>query len=297
MSAIDLSQLPPPNVVEELDFETIFNAMRNQLISMDPSLADVLSLESEPLTKQLQLSAYRELLLRQRVNEAARAVMIAYARAGDLDNLGALMGVERLMVDPGDPNAVPIIPPTYESDEDYRHRIQLSLGSYSTAGPASAYIYHALSADGKVLDASATSPAPGDVLVSILSRDGDGTAPLALIDTVAAAVSAEDVRPLTDQVTVQSAGILNYAVNATLYTYPGPDSEVVMAEARKKVEDYVARMHRIGLDVNLSALNAALHVEGVQRVEIASPLANVVASNTQATYCTGITLTYGGVDE
>ncbi|NUV25651.1 hypothetical protein MS6204_04603 [Escherichia coli] len=44
-----------------------------------------LELESEPATKLLQENAYRELLLRQRINEAAQAVMVAYAMGGDLD--------------------------------------------------------------------------------------------------------------------------------------------------------------------------------------------------------------------
>ncbi len=43
-----------------------------------------LELESEPATKLLQENAYRELLLRQRINEAAQAVMVAYAMGGDL---------------------------------------------------------------------------------------------------------------------------------------------------------------------------------------------------------------------
>ncbi len=297
MSAIDLSRLPPPNVVEALDYESILGELRTELIARAPSLESVLLLDSEPLAKLLQIVAYRELLLRQRVNESARAVMIAYAEDGDLDNLAALMNVQRLVLDDGDPNATPAIPPTLESNDDFRTRILLSLSGYSTAGPESAYIFHALSADAKVLDASATSPAPGDVLVSVLSREGDGTAPTDLITAVENAVSADDVRPLTDNVTVQSAQILNYTIDATLYTYPGPDSSVVIAEAQSQVETYVGRMHRLGFDVNLSAINAALHVEGVQRVELISPAVNIIASHTQATYCTAINVVYGGIDE
>jgi phage-related baseplate assembly protein len=50
-SPIDLSRLPAPAVIEPLDFEQILSALKADLISRDPELADTLSLESEPLTK------------------------------------------------------------------------------------------------------------------------------------------------------------------------------------------------------------------------------------------------------
>ncbi len=43
----------------------------------------------------------------------------------------------------------------------------------SVAGPVGAYEYHALSSDGRVADASAFSPSPAEVVVTILARDGD----------------------------------------------------------------------------------------------------------------------------
>ncbi|WP_211295237.1 baseplate J/gp47 family protein, partial [Novosphingobium guangzhouense] len=91
-------------------------------------------------------------------------------------------------------------------------RMVLAPEGYSVAGPEGAYLFHALSADAEVLDATATSPSPGVVIVSILSRLGDGTASAQLVDTVQAYVSADDRRPLTDFVTVQSAQIVPYAV-------------------------------------------------------------------------------------
>ena len=52
----------------------------------------------------------------------------------------------------------------------------MSFEGFSTAGPDGAYLFHSLSAHGQVLDASVYSPTPGYVVVSVLSRDGDGTA-------------------------------------------------------------------------------------------------------------------------
>jgi phage-related baseplate assembly protein len=296
-SAIDLSLLPVPDVVETLDYEVILAAMKADLAARAPDLAAVLALESEPLVKLLEVAAYREVLIRARVNDAAQAVTLARATGTDLDNLAALFGVARLVISPGNPSAVPPVAPTLESDADLRRRAQLALEGFSTAGPEGAYVFHALSADADVLDVSATSPSAGDVLVTVLSRTGSGTAPAPLLATVQAALNADDVRPLCDNVIVQSASIVSYAITATLFFYPGPDSAVVMAAAQAAATAYAAAQHRIGRDVTISGLHAALHQPGVQRVVLTSPSAALTIGSAQASWCTAITLINGGVDE
>lgn len=292
---IDLSTLPAPDVIEELSFETIFAAMLADLQARDP-VFDAL-LESDPAYKILEVAAYRELLLRQRVNDAARAVMLAYSTGADLDQLGALFGVERFELVAADPEAVPPVAAVMESDTEFRRRIQLSLEGFSVAGPRGAYIFHGLSADADVLDISATSPTPGDVVITVLSRTGSGTAGTPLLNAVEAALNDDAVRPLTDQVTVQSASIVNYNVHAHLYVYPGPDSSVVLTKALAALDAYIAQVHKIGQDVTLSGIYAALHQPGVQRVNLTQPTANVVISATQASFCTSITVTVAGTDE
>ncbi|MCJ8287084.1 baseplate assembly protein [Halomonas sp.] len=301
-SPIDLSRLPAPDVVEVLDFEAVLAERKAALVALYPTdeqdaIAALLELESEPLTKLCEENAYRELHWRQRVNEAAKAVMLAHARDSDLDQLAANYNVERLTIAPGDPSAVPPVPPTLESNEDLRLRAQRAFEGLSVAGPRGAYVFHALSADGRVADASAISPAPCEALVTVLSRLGDGTADQDLIDTVTAALSAEDVRPVGDRLTVQSASIVAYSVVAVLYLYPGPEQEPILAAAQAALDAYVSTQRRLGRDIRLSAVYAALHVEGVQRVELVSPAADVVLDETQAAHCTGTNVSIGGSDE
>ncbi|MGM0912771.1 MAG: baseplate assembly protein [Pseudomonadota bacterium] len=298
---INLSQLPAPTIVETLDFETILSERRQALLDLvsESQRAEVqatLALESEPLTKLLQENAYRELVWRQRVNEAAKAVMLAYSRGDDLDQLVANFEVERLLIDAGDPNATPPVPPTYESDEDLRLRAQQAWEGLSVAGPRGAYVFHAMSADGRVADATAISPNPAEALVTLLSTEGDGTASQDLIDAVDAALSAEDIRPVGDRLTVQSAAITPYTVDATLFVYPGPEQEPILEAAEAALAIYITEQRRLGHDIRISAIHAALHVEGVQRVELAAPGADVVLDDTQAAHCTGTTVVIGGSD-
>jgi len=291
---IDLSRLPVPPVLEVLDFESIRAAILADLAAAAPELAGVLDLESEPLVKLIEIFAYRELGLRGRINDAAKATMLAFATGGDLEHLAAIFGVQRLVIDPGDPDAAPPVEATHESDDDLRARTQLALEGQSTAGPEGAYIFHALSADGAVKDVSVTSPTPGEVVVAVLSSVDDGTAPQELLESVAAKLDA--VRPLTDQLTVQAAAIQTYAVEAVLTLYPGPDAQLVQDTAKAAVTDYVARNHRVGHDITVSGLLAALHCEGVQNVALSAPAADIVVDDLSAAFCSGVTVLIGGRD-
>lgn len=285
-TAVDLSRLPPPTVIEQVDYEALLADAIAQLKARDP-VFDAL-VESDPAHKILQVCIYREMILRQQFNTRLRGMMLAYATGSDLDHLGALMGVTRLTLKAGDPAHG--IEAQMESDHDLRYRIQLAPEGYSVAGPTGAYLYHALSSDADVLDASATSPSPGEVLITILSRSGDGTASDALCQRVLRVLSADTVRPLTDHVTVKPAQITLYAVDAVLDVFPGPDSSIVMANARTQLQERLRATQRLGRDIALSAIIAALHVEGVYRVQLKSPSADLVNSLTQAAFCQAITL-------
>ncbi|WP_096884238.1 baseplate assembly protein, partial [Escherichia coli] len=261
------------------------------------AVARTLTLESEPLVKLLEENAYRELIWRQRVNEAARAVMLACAAGNDLDVIGANYNTTRLTITPADDSTIPPTPAVMESDTDYRLRIQQAFEGLSVAGSVGAYQYHGRSADGRVADISVTSPSPACVTISVLSRENNGVASEDLLAVVRNAINGEDVRPVADRVTVQSAAIVEYQINATLYLYPGPESEPIRAAAVKKLEAYITAQHRLGRDIRLSAIYAALHVEGVQRVELASPLTDIVLNSTQASFCTEYRVVTGGSDE
>ena len=197
-SAINLSELPAPQVIESLDFETLLSSMLSELRARDASF-DAL-VESDPAYKILEVAAYRELLLRQRINDAARSVMLAYAQGTDLEHLAALLGVTRL-IETNDDDEVTFT----ESDEDFRRRVTESIEGFSTAGPIGAYHYHGMSADSDVKDISVTSPAPGEVCLTVLSRSNQGIPTDALLQRVNQHVSADTRRPLTDHVTVQAA--------------------------------------------------------------------------------------------
>ncbi|SDU87978.1 baseplate assembly protein [Pseudomonas mucidolens] len=297
-AAIDLSQLPPPQIVEQIDFEQILAERKAYMISLWPveeqaEIATRLDMESEPLTKLLQENVYRETIWRQRVNEASLANLLATARGTDLEQLAANFNVKKLVIQEGKPNAVPRVPKLMEGDDSLRERAQMAWEGLSTAGPRNSYIFHARAADGRVADATAESPSPAVAVVTVQALLGDGTASASLLAVVNTYLSDEDRRPVADRLIVQGAQILNYQVKAKLYLLSsGPESEPILAAAEQRLKAYVHQRRRLGMEVSESALHAALHVEGVRKVELEG-WADIVATKAQAPYCTAITIARG----
>lgn len=296
---IDLSQLPDPSVVEAIDYEQILAERKAYAVSLWPAdeqaaIAALLSLESEPLTKLLQENAYRETLWRQRVNEAALATMLAKARRADLEQIAAGVNVQRLTIIAANPTATPPQAAVMEGDNALRERAQMAWEGLSTAGPRNSYVFHARSADGLVADATADSPSPAVVVVTIQGALGDGSVDQALIDSVAAYLSDDDRRPVADRLTVQGADILEYSVDATLYlSTVGPEAEPIRTAAQAKLDAYVNQRRRLGVEVSESAIHAALHAEGVTKV-VLTGWADITPTAAQAAYCTGYSVSIGG---
>lgn len=295
--SVDLSKLPSPSVVQTVSYETIFSEMHADMLSRDPNLSIT---PADPAYKILEVAAYREALIRSELNDRAKGLLLAYATGSDLDHLGVTyFNTERLVIQEADNNAVPPVPEVKESDDDYRARMLLAEDGYSTAGPVAAYIYHAKSATSEVKDVSVTSPSAGQVVVALLSRSGNGSADQALVDAVTAALS-DDVRPMTDEVIVQGATIVEYTVNASLTVYPGFNQTSIRTLAEESLLAWVADQHRLGRDITVAGIKAALLVEGVHDVTLTDSLngtdltANLAVTETEAAYCTGVTVVVGG---
>ncbi|MGR3436184.1 MAG: baseplate assembly protein [Shimia sp.] len=281
-ASIDLSRLPPPDVIQVPDFEALLDEMRAAVVAFAPELEDALALESEPATKVLRVCAYHRMLDRAATNDASRASMLAYAAGADLDNLAALWGVARLEIRPADPNARPPRAAEMEADGELRLRVQGSMEALSVAGPRGAYAFHARTASGQVKDVSVASPAPREVVVTILSHEADGAAAPELLAVVRAALSSDHVRPLTDLVEVRSADPVPVSISATVEVLPGPDATLVQAEALRSLGRYLDARHALGRDLPRSGLHAALTVPGVERVRLHTPSEDVAIAPHQA---------------
>ncbi len=255
MNAPDLTQLPPPEVVETLDYETILQVHRADLLERYPAAAAVIDLESEPLNKLLQAHAYRELLYRQRVNEAARAHLLAFATGADLDHKAAFYGLTRL---------------AGESDERLRARVQLRIKSLAGNGTREAYELTAMTASQNVRDARATQPFPGRVHLLLWCHDAAQAE--ATLATVVAAINADDGRPLGVPVTVALARPRAINITAAIEREAGAPADLAQRLV-VTLADALAAYARLGRDVPRSWITARLHTAQVAAVRFPDPAA------------------------
>lgn len=294
-SAIDLEKLPPPEIIDTLDFEVIYSEMLADLQERWPEFTE--QTESDPVVKILEVAAYREIILRAKINDAARSVMLAFATKNDLEHLSAFYNVERQEVTPANPGAIPPVLAVLEDDTRLRQRTQISLEGHSTAGPVGSYIFHALNSDARVKDVDVSSPSPGEVVVTILSVENIGVPSQEVLDNVINVLTADNIRPLTDSVSVVEPTVIEYDVEAELFLFNGPDAGVVTESAEKALADYSDARHRLGHDITLSGLYAALHQPGVQGVNLIRPTQNILVNPNQSAWSRNVAITLGDRSE
>lgn len=160
-----------------------------------------------------------------------------------------------------------------EADDRYRARIQLAPESYTCAGPIGAYRHHALRVHQDIAEAAVWSPKPGHVDVRPVMSGGE--LPSAdVLEAVRRALSADDVRPLTDTVTVQAPELVTYDLRLTWYLSrtQEPLLDTVRGRVAAAVERYRLWQRSMpGRDILPLRLCSLLEQAGVRRVELASP--------------------------
>ena len=335
---MNLKKLPYPNVIEVLKYDEILNNVKN-LFKEHLTDDEISLLESDNYSALLETLAYRELLLRARINSSVKAMLLPFSSGSDLDNVVAIYGIERLKGEKPTAQAefslsIPRTNNTYlpkglilrsengeiatlksevviraneikavgviildeftktskakceyiqtplpfvlkakqtsefeggaevESDERLRERAVLSLERFSTAGSKKAYIYHALSANAKVEEASVLNGGPGIVKVYLKTSDMSEETRLSVADYL----SGEKVRPLTDTVIVENATIKNIEVRAELEL-----TDMFLQDSIDKEIKASKSSLFIGEDLNLSYVYSTLHKNGVYRARLITP--------------------------
>tara|TARA_B100000459_G_scaffold52626_1_gene28134 strand:- start:6301 stop:7275 length:975 start_codon:yes stop_codon:yes gene_type:complete len=316
--------LPTPQIVEALSFDQVFATLVADFKSRNTGYDALLF--SDPGIKLLEVAAYREVVLRQRINDAFKATLLGLATGNDLDNLADFYNVART---------------TGETDTALRTRVVEKIKGSSTGGGGSWYRYQALTADDRVQDSLVTSPSSGQVQVAILSNEGttirtttgsaldtlgaiynvtrietpletdddyrvrirtaalgtagDGTASTSLITAVDNKLQRDDVRVITDVLTVVSANIVETPVTANIYLYPDTPTSILTGLEDSIRSDFTSE-GGLGWNLSRSWLIKKLHLAGVQRVELTSPATDLDIDDSSAAALGTITVNLAGYD-
>lgn len=182
----------------------------------------------------------------------------------------------------------------------YRERIRQAPSKFSTAGPEDAYIYWAKTADVNILDVVVTSPAAGEIKITVLMQDGAETTQ-AILDKVLAVCGGKKVRPLTDNVT--AAAPVESPYDITLTYYISEADAASEAGIRSAIEDSggavdqyeVWQGSKLGRAINPDYLRQLMLNAGAYRITLTAPAYTEVAEDAVATAGT-VTITYGGLE-
>lgn len=298
-TAINLQGLPPPNLIKPIAPEVELAEIRAEFAAKFPQnhpIHEALALESEPVNKILEVLAYRYSLKVSEINRTARSLMLAYANGADLDHIGVTYyRVQRKVLQFENLTTNPVTPEILEDDSAYRDRLALSVEAETKAGSAGAYLFHALSASSEVFNATVDSPAPTEVDIYLSGQiDGDvleqanktvGVSQAAIND-VAATLTADDVRPLTDLVRVHGATAKAYQIEAVIYIKAGISPQLILDQGLAALRAYLRSEFKPGRRIATSRIIGALDVNGVSRIELVNPASDVLVNISQVAHCT-----------
>lgn len=275
ISVILPANLQPMIVLEKLDVETILAQRMARLKQLwayyDPPVAaqyDVENLEFDPIKINQEVCSYFELLLRDRVNQAARSVTLAYAIGTDLDAIATRY-----------PGGVPRL--DGESDDRYRRRIWLSPNTLSPHGTAEAYEFWALTALPSLRDVTAIRSVQFDyyptILITCLKEPPAEPKPTdEELVFIRAYIQSLSRQGLTDVISVNPPKIREIEYKIDVWFYPGTNAETTMNQIVGNLAALVNDQYWLGHDHSLTAIHAACRMTGVHHVDVLEPTETVM---------------------
>ena len=303
--SLDYAALPLPDAVQSWAFSAILDARMADFVARwelarlrDPSLPayDVGPLESDPAKILQEVDAYREGLVRQRINEAVRATYLATACGNDLV---ARAAEYMTAAQPG------------ETEASLRMRAQLAWENLSIGGSYGGYAYQARSvaphdiADVAVWGFEISQPSlfggkaildfpKGEVRIALLGSTPSGLVASSLVDRVQAVLADRTRRKVNDRIRVVGASLVPYGVEATLVLKRGALAAPVIAAAQARALAYAGATRLIGVAATRGGFQAALMAAEpglVSDVELRAPAGTIGGGPCEAPVLTGVVLT------
>jgi phage-related baseplate assembly protein len=323
--------LQRPSVLETISADSIiedrmarFKLLWSQNDPPNAAQYDVGQLEFDPIKIVTENAAFFETLIRDRVNQAARSVMLAFAFGSNLDAIASRY-----------PGGVPRLPG--ETDDNYRRRIWLSPNILDAQGTTESYAFYALSALGAnvVRDATAfTTRGTGIVTIPVLldkpwpaMSEQQITASInkqiktGLIDPLKVSfeimptggppipspdqilqiykyIIADTSKGLTEQIVIARPKVTQLRYDISLKTFPGYDTVGVLTNVVVGLMNLIEQQRWLGYDHTIMGIDGVLNnAGGVYNRVIKSPLSDVVVGLDGFVLITGIDLTWTGVGE
>lgn len=185
-----------------------------------------------------------------------------------------------------------------EDDDTLKDRIYIAPSKYSVAGPEESYRYWVKTYNSNISDVLIYSDDPVGVVIEFIMNDGELPSESMLLG-VQKFLSDEQIRPLTDRVTVKAPETVEYKVNVKYFVNQSDLKKVdtIKTAVNAAVDDYIQwQRSKIGRDINPSQLIQQMVSAGAKRVEVTLPVFQVIGKANVAKLSSK-TVTYGGLED
>lgn len=184
-----------------------------------------------------------------------------------------------------------------ESDDALTERIYLAPSQFSSAGPRDAYEYYTKEWRADIADVKVVTPNPCEINIYAVTDQG------ALLTSTERAslkayLSAEDKRPLCDDVDVLNPEEVTYNVTLTYYiaTSQSQSAATIKSQVEAAIASFENWQRHLGRDINPTELIKVIREAGAKRVTVTYPVHTVI-TDTQIPKVGTETITYGGLED
>lgn len=185
-----------------------------------------------------------------------------------------------------------------EDDDSMKERIYLSPSKYSVAGPEDAYRYWVKTYNSSISDVLVKSDNPVEVIIEFIMENGELPTE-GIIQGLQIYLEDEQIRPLTDKVTVKAPDTVDYKLDVKYYINSSDlkRADTIKANVAAAIEQYIIwQRSKIGRDINPSQLIQMMVSAGAKRVEVKLPVFQVIGA-TNVAKLVSQSVTYGGIED
>ena len=187
----------------------------------------------------------------------------------------------------------------YDIDDDsMKERVYIAPSKYSVAGPEDAYRYWVKTYNSSISDVLVKSDNPVEVIIEFIMENGELPTE-GIIQGLQIYLADEQIRPLTDKVTVKAPDTVDYKLDVKYYINSSDlkRADTIKANVAAAVEQYIIwQRSKIGRDINPSQLIQMMVSAGAKRVEVKLPVFQVIGA-TNVAKLVSQTVTYGGIED
>ncbi len=185
------------------------------------------------------------------------------------------------------------------SGDDLREKIFLFPSTYSVAGPQDAYEYYVRAYSTDIISVNVTTD-KSTAVVKIYIMLSKGNVPdEQYCKNVLEYLQNLKRFPDTDKIEILSPEVVEYALKASYYisTSSRDTESTIKSSVESAAKSYMEYEYsNLGYDLNPDVFREYARVAGAKRLEITEPVYQALEEN-QIAVCTGIELTYGGLED